>query len=91
MTFEEIQKTLETMLAVQKELQMTQLQQHSTLSELIKQYGDLAEVSIKQKSVLDQLIGYSLSNESDHLDLQERLLALQTKVKKLEEKYPVDN
>jgi DNA repair exonuclease SbcCD ATPase subunit len=88
MTFEEMQKTLETMLAVQRELQVTQLQQQSALTELIKKYGDLAEATTKQKAILDQLIGYSLTNESDHLDLEEKLLVLQAKVRRLEEKYP---
>ena len=119
MTFDEIQKTLEQMLAVQRnlqegqlklqegqlklqesqlkleesqlkleanqvQLQEGQLQQKLVLDELIQRYGNLAENSIRQKQILDQLIGYSLSNESEHLDLEERLRALETKFKRLE-------
>ena len=45
MTFEEIQKTIEGMLAVQKDLQKGQLQ--------------LLEYSERQQKILDRLIGYS--------------------------------
>jgi polyhydroxyalkanoate synthesis regulator phasin len=70
MTFEEMQQTLEQMLAVQRELQNSQLR--------------LLEAQERQQGILDQLVGYSLSNESDHLDLQERLNALEKRLKRLE-------
>jgi polyhydroxyalkanoate synthesis regulator phasin len=72
MTFEEMQQTLEQMLAVQRELQNSQLR--------------LLEAQERQQGILDQLVGYSLSNESDHLDLQERLNALEQRLKRLEDK-----
>jgi len=52
--------------------------------ELIQKYGDLAEQSIRQKEILDRLIGYSLTNESDHLNLEEKLRALEARMKRLE-------
>jgi hypothetical protein len=72
MTFEEMQQTLEQMLAVQRELQNSQLR--------------LLEAQERQQGILDQLVGYSLSNESDHLDLQERLNILEQRLKRLEDK-----
>lgn len=105
MTFEEMQKIIEGMLAVQRELQESQLQfkesqlelkesqeefrasqeaQRDVLNELIQKYGDLAEQSIRQKEILDRLIGYSLTNESDHLNLEEKLQALEARIKRIE-------
>jgi polyhydroxyalkanoate synthesis regulator phasin len=72
MTFEEMQQTLEQMLAVQRELQNSQLR--------------LLEAQERQQGILDQLVGYNLSNESDHLDLQERLNILEQRLKRLEDK-----
>ncbi len=98
MTFEEMQKIIEGMLAVQRELQESQLElkerqlefeesqetQKVVLDELIQQYGDLAKHSIRQREILDRLIGYSLTNESDHLDLEEKLQRLETRMKRIE-------
>jgi hypothetical protein len=49
---------------------------------LIKKYGDLAEQSIRQKEILDRLIG--LTNESEHLNLEEKLQALEARRKRIE-------
>ena len=54
------------------------------LDELIQRYGNLAEDSIRQREILDRLIGYSLTNESAHLDLEEKLQALEKRMKPLE-------
>ena len=107
MTFEEMQKIIEGMLSVQRELQESQLQlkesqvelkerqlkfeesqetQKFVLDELIHKYGDLAEHSIRQREILDRLIGYSLTNESDHLNLEEKLQALEARIKRFENK-----
>ena len=109
MTFEEMQKIIEGMLSVQRELQDSQLKlkesqfelkerqlkfeesqeaQKFVLDELIQKYGDLAEHSIRQREILDRLIGYSLTNESEHLNLEEKLQALETRIKRFEEKKP---
>ncbi len=98
MTLEEMQQIIEGMLAVQRQLQESQLEfkqsqlefkqsqeaQKFVLEELIQRYGDLAEQSIRQKEILDRLIGYSLSNESEHLNLEEKLQLLETRIKRLE-------
>jgi len=112
MTFEEMQKIIEGMLAVQRDLQESQLQfkesqlqfkesqlqfkesqlqfkesqetQKQVLDELVQRYGDLAQQSIRQKEILDQLIGYSLTNESEHLNLEEKLQALDARMKRFE-------
>ncbi|MGD2181588.1 hypothetical protein [Lusitaniella coriacea] len=121
MTFEEMQNIIEGMLAVQRELQESQLTlkesqlefrasqeefragqeefrasqeefrasqeaQKIVLDELIQRYGNLAEQSIRQKEILDRLIGYSLTNESEHLNLEEKLQALEARIKRFEER-----
>ena len=107
MTFEEMQKIIEGMLSVQRELQDSQLKlkesqfelkerqlkfeesqevQKAVLDELIQKYGDLAEHSIRQREILDRLIGYSLTNESEHLNLEEKLQALEARIRRFEEK-----
>ena len=127
MTFEEMQKIIEGMLSVQRELQESQLEfkesqlelkesqlelkerqlafeerqlkfeesqirfkesqeaQKFVLDELIQKYGDLAEHSIRQREILDRLIGYSLTNESDHLNLEEKLQTLEARIKRFEQ------
>ena len=100
MTFEEMQKIIEGMLSVQRELQESQLElkerqlkfedsqeaQKAVLDELIQRYGNLAENSIRQQKILDRLIGYSLTNESEHLNLEEKLQALEARIRRFEEK-----
>jgi hypothetical protein len=119
MTPEEIQTTLEQMLAVQRELQEGQLRlqeghirlqegyirlqegdlrlqerqrklqedqeaQKAVLDGLIERYGNLSANSERQQRILEQLIGYSLTNESEHMTLEEKLEALQARVQRLE-------
>jgi superfamily II DNA helicase RecQ len=76
MTFDEIQRTLEQMLAVQRELQESQLRQRQEIDQMlayqVNQQGQIDQLLAYQQSqqrLVDRLIGYSLSNESDHLDL----------------------
>jgi hypothetical protein len=120
MTFDEIQRTIEQMLAVQRELQESQLRlqesqardrqdieqmlavqrelqegqlrlQESQLrlqEDQLRDRQDIAlllENSIRQQRLLDRLIGYSITTESNHLDLEERLNALERKVRRLED------
>ncbi len=70
MTFEEIQRTIEQMLSIQRELQEGQLK--------------LYEQQQRQTRILDQLIGYSISAESGRLDLEEKMTLLESRVKRLE-------
>jgi hypothetical protein len=70
MTFEEIQRTIEQMLSIQRELQEGQLK--------------LYEQQQRQTRILDQLIGYSISAESGRLDLEDKMTLLENRVKRLE-------
>lgn len=63
MTPEEIQKTIEGMLRVQKELQESQIKQSEEIQQLLDQ-GRLQDKRIQQ------LIGYSISQAGDVLDVQ---------------------
>jgi hypothetical protein len=101
MTPEEIQKTIEGMLAVQRELQEGQLKLQETQQQIqaeqqqlqegqmqmLDALSRLIEVSNRHERRLEQLIGYSITQESDHLTLTERVIALEQQVKKLQEKH----
>ena len=84
MTFEEIQKTIEGMLAVQRDLQESQIRLTEQSQRQQGILDQLAEQSQRQQRILDQLIGYSINQESGQLDLQEQLLALQRRIERLE-------
>lgn len=71
MTFDEIQSVLSQMLSVQRELQESQLR--------------FMEAQRQQRIIVDRLVGYSLSNETEHLDLQERMNALEARLRRIEE------
>ena len=77
MTFNEIQQTLEQMLAVQRELQESQIEQRHEIQ-------DMLVYQERQQRLVDRLIGYSITNEGDHLTLEERLNALEQRVKQIE-------
>lgn len=102
MTFDEIQTTIEGMLAVQRELQESQLRQqqesakferntqaiHQELDRMLAVQRDLQESQIRllaaqreQGRMINQLIGYSLTNETEHLDLQERMNQLEERLR----------
>ncbi|NEQ69454.1 MAG: hypothetical protein F6K21_30480, partial [Symploca sp. SIO2D2] len=70
----------------QLKFEESQENQKFVLDELIHKYGDLAEHSIRQREILDRLIGYSLTNESDHLNLEEKLQALEARIRRFENK-----
>lgn len=46
---------------------------------------ELISKDVNHERRIEQLIGYSISTESDHLTLLERLIALEQKVKQLEQ------
>jgi sialic acid synthase SpsE len=66
-------------LGIQRDLQEGQLQQLDALEKLLVQ-------SERQERIMNQLIGYSITGESDRLDLDEKIRALGVKVKRLEER-----
>jgi hypothetical protein len=69
---------IEQMLGIQRNLQEGQLQQLGTIEKILIQ-------SERQERIMNQLIGYSITGESDRLDLEEKIRALGAKVKRLEE------
>jgi sialic acid synthase SpsE len=69
---------IEQILGIQRDLQEGQLQQLGTVERLLVQ-------SECQERILNQLIGYSITGESDRMDLEEKIRALGAKVKRLEE------
>ncbi len=94
MTPEEIQKTIEGMLSIQAELQKSQVSFRGDL-EILKEesvilresIAALAEsTSIHIKTVerqINRLIGYSLSEETARLDIEERLRILESKMRRI--------
>ncbi|KAM3090091.1 hypothetical protein ACKFKF_35075 [Phormidesmis sp. 146-12] len=70
MTPEEIERTIEQMLEVQRGLQNSQLRQRDELDRMLR--------------LVDRLIGYSITNESEHLSLEERMDALERRMRRLE-------
>lgn len=92
MTPEEIQRTIEGMLTIQRELQNSQLEFRESLAELRTDIIDLKEstrnlneISQRHERRMEQLIGYSITGESDRLDLLQRLMTLEHRVSKLEQ------
>lgn len=86
MTPEEIQRTIEGMLQVQRELQVSQVNLQQELIELKSSVQALTEVSRSGERKLERLIGYSITQESDILDVKEELAALKVRIRSLEEK-----
>ena len=74
-------ETIEQMLSVQRDLQERQMQLLDAVSRLV-------EVSNRHERRIEQLIGYSITQESDHLTLTERVIALEQQVKKLQGDQP---
>jgi len=92
MTPEEIQRTIEGMLSVQRELQASQIEFRASLAELREDIADLKEatrnlneISARHERRLEQLIGYSITGEADHLDLLQRFQGLDRRVSRLEQ------
>lgn len=91
MTFEEIQKIIEGMLAVQRQLQESQFELRSaqerereTLQIMIEEIKQFIARSNRNERRIEQLIGYSISNESEHLDIEQRLRNLEARLEQLE-------
>ncbi len=85
MTFEEIQKTLETMLTVQRELQETQIKQQETQIKQSEEIKDMIEQGKEQDRRIQQLIGYSITQAGDVLDVQMSLRDIYARLSKLED------
>jgi hypothetical protein len=72
------ERELGQILAVQRDLQEGQLAQLGAIEKLLIS-------SERQERIMNQLIGYSITNESDHLDLEEKIRALGVKVQRIEQ------
>ena len=84
MTPDEIRQAIEGMLAVQRELQNTQLIMREEIADLKESTRNLNEVSQRHERRIEQLIGYSITGENDRLDIVERLMSLERRVNQLE-------
>jgi hypothetical protein len=91
MTFEEIQQAIEGLLNVQRELQNSQLRFESEMvdvKEAQKQTGvaldSLLEVAQSTERKIERLVGYSITQESDVLDVKTDILDLKRRVSALE-------
>jgi prefoldin subunit 5 len=98
MTFEEMQQTIDRLLTVQQELQNSQIRFNQSLEELRANIAanredinelriaisDLNNISLRHERRIEQLIGYSITGESNWLDVLERIGQLEGKVRKLE-------
>ena len=104
MTFEEMQKALETMLSVQRELQESQIQlkqegaeQKARIDRLVEaiekqqeRMNALAEVSEKHEARFTRFYGYHLGAESDRIALEEMILGLRKRLTDIERKLEAD-
>ncbi|GEM_PF-6266781 len=73
---EDINSTLKTMLAIQKDLQESQIK-------LQVELNDLKDTSKSQQEMLGQLIKYIVINEKKHLRTEDKLLELEEKINQL--------
>jgi hypothetical protein len=93
MTPEQIQQAIEGMLSVQRELQNTQLRFGEELGDLkdaqrqnLVAMDALLEHSKATERKIERLVGYSITQESDVLDVRTDVLNLKRRVTALEEK-----
>jgi len=90
MTFEEMQSVIQGMLAVQQELQRSQVDLKAEIGDLKDSTNDLRksaqallDLSLRHERRIEQLLGYSITGDSDRLDLTQRLENLERKVNRL--------
>lgn len=92
MTFEQIQQAIEGMLSVQRELQNSQLRFDTELGDLKEAQKQnlvameaLLEYSKATERKIERLVGYSITQESDVLDVRTDVLELKRRVTALEQ------
>jgi hypothetical protein len=92
MTFEQIQQAIEGMLSVQRELQNSQLRFDTELGDLKEAQKQnlvameaLLEHSRATERKIERLVGYSITQESDVLDVRTDVLELKRRVTALEQ------
>jgi hypothetical protein len=92
MTFEQIQQAIEGMLSVQRELQNSQLRFDTELGDLKEAQKQnlvameaLLEHGRATERKIERLVGYSITQESDVLDVRADVLELKRRVTALEQ------
>ena len=80
MTPEQIQATIEGMLQVQRKLQQTQIKQSEEIQQLLEQGRE-------QDRRIQQLVGYSITQAGDVLDVQMSLRDIYSRLSKLENNH----
>ena len=92
MTFEQIQQAIEGMLSIQRELQNSQLRFDAELGDLKEAQKQnlvameaLLEHSNATERKIERLVGYSITQESDVLDVRADVLELKRRVTALEQ------
>ncbi|PSR18261.1 hypothetical protein C8255_08220 [filamentous cyanobacterium CCP3] len=78
-----IHEELDRILAVQRDLQESQVSQQQQNQAIQQEIQNLLAAQQEQRRLIDRLIGYSLSNESDHLDLHERMNRLEERMRQI--------
>ena len=91
MSPEEIQTTIEQMLKIQKELQQTQINLQQTQIAQSEEIKDLIAQGKEQDRRIQQLIGYSISQAGDVIDVQMALRNIYARLSKLESKNDLEN
>jgi hypothetical protein len=86
MTPEEIQAAIIGILQIQRELQETQIQQSEEIKILSEEIKDLLQQGREQDRRIQQLIGYSITQPGDVLDVQMALRDIYARLSKLENK-----
>ncbi|MEM9272670.1 MAG: hypothetical protein AAGA80_06860 [Cyanobacteria bacterium P01_F01_bin.143] len=100
MTFEEIQKTLEGMLQVQKDIQMQQLKNQDAIAQLTarqdkndqqialltENISNLNIISQRHENRLGNLYGYQMSADTDRLNIMQNLLEIKGRLNNIEDK-----
>ena len=100
MTFEEIQKTLEGMLQVQKDIQLQQLKNQDAIAQLTarqdrndqqialltENISNLNVISQRHENRLSNLYGYQMSADTDRLNIMQNLLEIQRRLINIEDK-----
>ena len=95
MTPEEIRNTIEQMLAVQRQIQESQIKNTDNIARLELQVQELirsnrediktlvaeiAKLTVDQKEKFNQFYGYHQSSDSERLDIVERLIKVEQEV-----------
>lgn len=79
------------MFAIARELQERQIhlqdsqeRERETLQIMVSEMSKFVESANRNERRIEQLIGYSITNESEHLDIEERFRSLEYRINRLE-------